>query len=134
MPFEADDYLSRHFKTGGADLAKRIDELVALVVSETSPNLALYREMFVTVTRMAQADRNRWDAKIMLQTLREMEHAFSRLEQFKRRRKVTANEFCLDIRAHVPDFIKEQRSAVGLFELAFAPCRRAGEGALFMTK
>ncbi|MCZ4127669.1 LOG family protein [Stutzerimonas balearica] len=89
MPFEADDYLSRHFKTGGADLAKRIDELVALVVSETSPNLALYREMFVTVTRMAQADRNRWDAKIMLQTLREMEHAFSRLEQFKRRRKVT---------------------------------------------
>ncbi|MFX8949735.1 hypothetical protein ABTM92_19490, partial [Acinetobacter baumannii] len=38
---------------------------------------------------MAQADRNRWDAKIMLQTLREMEHAFSVLEQFKRRRKVT---------------------------------------------
>ena len=45
--------------------------------------------MLFTVTRMAQADRNRWDAKIMLQTLREMEHAFSVLEQFKRRRKVT---------------------------------------------
>ncbi|MCF7203046.1 TIGR00730 family Rossman fold protein [Pseudomonas oligotrophica] len=89
MPFDPDDYLARHFKTGGADLASRIDELVALVVADTSPNLALYREMLVTVMRMAQADRSRWDAKIMLQTMREMEHAFSRLDQFKRRRKVT---------------------------------------------
>src|SRR3546814_19738048 len=45
--------------------------------------------MLVTVMRMAQADRSRWDAKILLQTMREMEHAFSRLDQFKRRRKVT---------------------------------------------
>jgi uncharacterized protein (TIGR00730 family) len=45
--------------------------------------------MLTTVIRMAQADRNRWDAKIMLQTLREMERAFSTLEKFKRRRKVT---------------------------------------------
>ncbi|MCW3149091.1 LOG family protein [Stutzerimonas stutzeri] len=89
MPFEPDDYLSRHFKTSGVDLASKIDELVALVVPETSPNLPLYREMLVTVMRMAQADRSRWDAKILLQTMREMEHAFSRLDQFKRRRKVT---------------------------------------------
>src|SRR5690606_1565587 len=46
-------------------------------------------EMLSTVIRMAQADRNRWDAKIMLQTLRELEQAFTVLEQFKRRRKVT---------------------------------------------
>lgn len=89
MPFEPDDYLSRHFQTSGIDLAQKVDELVGLVVPHESPNLSLYREMVTTVVRMAQADRNRWDAKIMLQTLREMEHAFSVLEQFKRRRKVT---------------------------------------------
>lgn len=89
MPFESDDYLSRHFKTSGAELSKKIDELVALVVPSNSQNLPLYREMLVTVMRMAQADRSRWDAKILLQTMREMEHAFSRLDQFKRRRKVT---------------------------------------------
>lgn len=89
MPFEPDDYLSRHFKTSGPELTKKIDELAALAVPPGSQNLPLYREMLVTVMRMAQADRSRWDAKILLQTMREMEHAFSRLDQFKRRRKVT---------------------------------------------
>ncbi|WP_217476734.1 TIGR00730 family Rossman fold protein [Stutzerimonas stutzeri] len=89
MPFDPDDYLSRHFSTSGTELSKKLDELVALVVPPTSQNLPLYREMLVTVMRMAQADRSRWDAKILLQTMREMEHAFSRLDQFKRRRKVT---------------------------------------------
>ncbi|MNQ03571.1 putative lysine decarboxylase [compost metagenome] len=89
MPYESDDYLSRHFQTSGIDLTDKVDELVTLVVPGDSPNLPLYRDMLITVIRMAQADRNRWDAKIMLQTLREMEHAFSSLEQFKRRRKVT---------------------------------------------
>ncbi|VXB72351.1 Cytochrome D ubiquinol oxidase subunit II [Pseudomonas sp. 8AS] len=89
MPYESDDYLSRHFQTGGIDLTDKIEELASLVVPPASPNLPLYQEMLTTVVRMAQADRNRWDAKIMLQTLREMEHAFSALEQFKRRRKVT---------------------------------------------
>ena len=89
MPYEPDDYLSRHFQTSGIDLTSKVEELAALVVPANSPNLPLYQEMITTVIRMAQADRNRWDAKIMLQTLREMEDAFSRLEQFKRRRKVT---------------------------------------------
>ncbi|PTU75389.1 LOG family protein [Pseudomonas mangrovi] len=89
MPFESDEYLSRHYQTSGIDLAEKIDELVNLAAASGSPNTALYREMLVTVIRMAQADRNRWDAKIMLQTLREMENAFASLEQFKRRRKVT---------------------------------------------
>lgn len=89
MSFEPDDYLSRHFKTSGTDLSKMLDELVAQVVPPTSQNSALYREMLVTVMRMAQADRSRWDAKILLQTMREMEHAFSRLDEYKRRRKVT---------------------------------------------
>ena len=89
MPYQADDYLSRHFQTSGIDLASKIDQLVELASASTSPNRALYREMMVTVIRMAQADRNRWDAKIMLQTLREMENSFRTLEPFKRRRKVT---------------------------------------------
>lgn len=90
MPYEADDYFaSRHFQTSGADLSARIDELAALAVPESSQNQKFYREMLLTVVRMAQADRSRWDAKIMLQTMREMEHAFNRLDQFKRRRKVT---------------------------------------------
>ncbi|MET1076569.1 MAG: LOG family protein [Pseudomonas sp.] len=89
MRYEPDDYLTRHFQTSGIDLASKVDELVALSAPGTSQNLALYRDMLITVIRMAQADRNRWDAKIMLQTLREMEHAFSALERFKRRRKVT---------------------------------------------
>lgn len=89
MPHEADDYLSRHFQISGIDLNSKVDELSNLATPPASPNLKLYREMLSTVIRMAQADRSRWDAKIMLQTLREMEHAFSTLEQFKRRRKVT---------------------------------------------
>lgn len=89
MPYEPDDYLARHFQASGIDLKDKVDELTSLAVPASSPNLPLYREMLMTVARMAQADRNRWDAKIMLQTLREMENAFSRLEQFKRRRKVT---------------------------------------------
>lgn len=89
MPYEPDDYLSRHFQSSGIDLGTKVDELTSLVAPANSPNRLLYRDMITTVIRMAQADRNRWDAKIMLQTLREMEHAFCVLEQFKRRRKVT---------------------------------------------
>lgn len=89
MSLETDDYLSRHFRTSSVDLSKKVDELVDQIVVPTSPNLELYREMLVTVIRMAQADRSRWDAKILLQTMREMEHAFTVLERFKRRRKVT---------------------------------------------
>ncbi|OEO23828.1 cytochrome D ubiquinol oxidase subunit II [Pseudomonas sp. J237] len=89
MPYEADDYLSRHVQTTSIDVASYLDQLTALITPPDSPNQSLYREMLTTVVRMAQADRNRWDAKIMLQTLREMEHAFCALERFKRRRKVT---------------------------------------------
>jgi uncharacterized protein (TIGR00730 family) len=89
MPDEPADYMSRHVQISGVDLNSKIEELSTLSTPPGSPNLTLYQDMLSTVTRMAQADRNRWDAKIMLQTLREMEHAFNALEQFKRRRKVT---------------------------------------------
>ncbi|MBU1329234.1 MAG: LOG family protein [Gammaproteobacteria bacterium] len=89
MPDTPDDYLSRHFQTSEIDLGERITALATQVTPPGSANLTLYRDMLATVARMAQADRNRWDAKIMLQTLRELEQAFSLLERFKRRRKVT---------------------------------------------
>ncbi|HKM26376.1 MAG TPA: TIGR00730 family Rossman fold protein [Thiopseudomonas sp.] len=89
MSFQNDDYLARQYQVSSIDLDSKIDELLKLAVPPTSPNLELYREMMLTVARMAEADRNRWDAKIMMQTLREMEASFSLLERFKRRRKVT---------------------------------------------
>jgi uncharacterized protein (TIGR00730 family) len=89
MPYESDAYLSRHFQVNNPELSKNVDELSKLATPPGSPNLELYRNMLSTVTRMAQADRSRWDAKIMEQTLHEMEHAFSTLERFKRKRKVT---------------------------------------------
>ena len=82
------DYLARHWQTGSSELQTRVDELLALIHSG-SENLELYRDMLLSIVRMAQADRDRWDAKIMRQTIRELEEAFARLEQFKRRRKVT---------------------------------------------
>jgi uncharacterized protein (TIGR00730 family) len=88
-PDSQDDYLSRHVQVSAEDLSQKIDELLAHTVPANSPNQSLYRDMLLTVIRMAQADRNRWDAKIMMQTMREMEHAFRSLEQYKRRRKVT---------------------------------------------
>ena len=82
------DYLSRHWQTGGTGIQQKVDELIEMSAGK-SDNASLYRDMILDVIRMAQADRNRWDAKIMLQTIRELEQAFARLELFKRRRKVT---------------------------------------------
>ncbi|RHW21784.1 LOG family protein [Pseudomonas jilinensis] len=82
------DYLNRHWQTTGEGVQQKLDELVELTAGN-SGNAELYREMLHGVVRMAQADRNRWDAKIMLQTIRELEQAFARLDQFKRSRKVT---------------------------------------------
>lgn len=84
-----EDYLSRHVQPSGADINYHLEQLITQCTPSTSANAALYKEMLTTVVRMAQADRNRWDAKIMLQTLKEMESAFAALEPFKRRRKVT---------------------------------------------
>lgn len=89
MDDHANAHLPRPPHDSSSQLAASLDQLAAQITPPDSPNLALYREMLATVARMAQADRNRWDAKIMLQTLREMERAFSVLERFKQRRKVT---------------------------------------------
>lgn len=87
MPYIPNDVLSRHFQDNAIDLTK-IEEQLDLV-APNSPNLPLYRDMMLTVLRMAQDDRNRWNAKITLQALRELDNAFRVLEQFRGRRKVT---------------------------------------------
>lgn len=89
MPYESDERVPPHFRISDVDLNKKVEELSSLSAPLNSPNTKLYQAMLSTVVRMAQADRSRWDAKIMQQTLREMEHAFSALEPFKQRRKVT---------------------------------------------
>ena len=61
------DYLSRHWQTGSSEIPAKVDELIQLCAAE-SENAPLYRDMLLDVIRMAQADRNRWDAKIMLHT------------------------------------------------------------------
>ena len=89
MSFEDENYLARQYQVSSLDLDSKVEELLQIALPPTSENFELYREMMLTVTRMAEDDRNRWDAKIMLKTLREMEASFSMLERFKRRRKVT---------------------------------------------
>ena len=84
-----DDHANGDLPASGDALAAELDALAARITPAGSANGALYREMLATVARMAQADRNRWDAKIMLQTLRELERAFAMLERFRQRRKVT---------------------------------------------
>ena len=88
MPYEPNDRLLRHFEANGADLTQQVDAQLQLV-APNSPNIPLYRDMILTVLRMAKDDRNRWNAKITLQAIRELDNAFRVLEQFKGRRKVT---------------------------------------------
>ncbi|UFH50338.1 LOG family protein [Pseudomonas sp. KNUC1026] len=88
MPYKADPRLAEHFLAQGLEMAEQVDAQLQQV-APTSPNLALYRDMLLTVLRMAQDDHNRWNAKITLQTLRELDHAFRTLERFRPRRKVT---------------------------------------------
>ncbi|MFJ4144306.1 TIGR00730 family Rossman fold protein [Pseudomonas sp. NPDC089734] len=88
MPYVPNEALTQHFQSNGLDITRKIEEHIQQVAPD-SPNLPLYRDMILTVLRMAEDDRNRWNAKITLQTLRELDSAFRVLERFKGRRKVT---------------------------------------------
>lgn len=88
MPDQSNDLLTRHFPDNGTDLAQQVEAQLNLI-APSSPNIPLYRDMILTVLRMAQDDRDRWNAKITLKAIRELDHAFRVLEQFKGRRKVT---------------------------------------------
>ena len=88
MPDQPSDTLQPHFENKGLNLACQVDEQLQKVAPD-SPNRPLYREMMLTVLRMAHDDLDRWNAKITLQAIRELERTFRVLEQFKGRRKVT---------------------------------------------
>ena len=88
MPYQSNDLLTRHFQSKGADLTSQVEAQLNQI-APNSPNIPLYRDMVLTVLRMAEDDLNRWNAKITLRAIRELDHAFRVLEQFKGRRKVT---------------------------------------------
>jgi uncharacterized protein (TIGR00730 family) len=88
MPYLPDESLTDHFKTTGSGVLEAVEAQLARL-APNSANIPLYRDMVLTVLRMAQEDRNRWNAKITLQTLRELDHAFRVLENHRGRRKVT---------------------------------------------
>ncbi|WP_343585187.1 LOG family protein [Pseudomonas sp.] len=87
MPYQSSELLFSHFRDNNIDLSN-IDAQLQLV-APNSPNLPLYRDMMLTVLRMAHDDTDRWSAKITLQALRELDHSFRTLERYKGRRKVT---------------------------------------------
>lgn len=89
MSYETDEFMERQYLVSDVNIGERVNELISAAVPPNSPNIELYREMMLTVARMAECDRSRWDAKIMMQTLKELEASFTLLDRFKRRRKVT---------------------------------------------
>nr|MBS0019040.1 TIGR00730 family Rossman fold protein [Gammaproteobacteria bacterium] len=84
-----ENFLERHWQVGRPELREKLDELLALTGGAKSANAALYREMLWSLIRLIQEDIDRWDAKITSHALRELEHAFTTLRQYRRRRKVT---------------------------------------------
>ncbi len=83
-----DPWLNKHWRTAQPELAERIDKLLT-VAGGNQANAVLYRDMVRSILRMQQRDADRWDAKIMANSLREMEQGFARLAQFKHQRKVS---------------------------------------------
>lgn len=88
MPYQPDQQLSSHFSSNGLDLTAQVDAQLQRIAPD-SANLSLYRDMMLTVLRMAQEDGNRWNAKITLQALRELSQAFRVLEEYRGQPKVT---------------------------------------------
>lgn len=87
MPYQSNDLLYSHFRDHDIDLSY-IDAQLERVAPD-SPNLPLYRDMMLTVLRMAHDDADRWSTKITLQALRELDQSFRALRRHKHRRKVT---------------------------------------------
>ena len=59
MPYQPNDLLNRHFQESGPDLISQVEEQLSRV-SPNSPNIPIYRDMILTVLRMAQEDHNSW--------------------------------------------------------------------------
>jgi uncharacterized protein (TIGR00730 family) len=84
-----ENFLDHHWQVGRPELREKLDELLDLAGGAKSANAALYHEMLWSLIRLIQEDVDRWDAKITSHALLELENTFTRLRQYRRRRKVT---------------------------------------------
>lgn len=89
MDNEQENELNRHYSPSSIELNKKIDELIKMALPCGAKEDKLYKELFLTVVRLVQAERGHWDTKIAKNALSEMEQGFRLLERFKRHRKVT---------------------------------------------
>lgn len=125
MPYLPNESLSQHF-SDDSSVPNAVDALLARLAPH-SPNTPMYRDMLLTVLRMAQEDRNRWSTKITLQTLRELDHAFRVLETHRGRRKVTVFGSARTPREH-PVYALAQRLGEALAQADLMVITGAGGG------
>ncbi len=84
-----ENLLDRHYHVDQPELRACIDEFLRLAGASASDQVDLYRAMLWTCARIAQEDLDRWDVKILTNTLGELFQAFGELRHYHRRRKVT---------------------------------------------
>lgn len=84
-----EECLDRHWQVSQPELNKKITELLVLSGAQSTENAALYREILGTIVQLIQEDLNRWDAKIVNNTISELHKGLVTLKQYSRRRKVT---------------------------------------------
>lgn len=125
MPYLPNELLAQHF-SNDRSVPSDVDALLARLAPD-GPNTAMYRDMLLTVLRMAQEDRNRWNTKITLQTLRELDHAFRVLETHRGRRKVTVFGSARTPREH-PVYALAQRLGEALAQADLMVITGAGGG------
>lgn len=83
------EYLARHYQVSKPQIEDKVAELIELASGSNQDNQSFYRMMMMTIIKLIEEDTERWDVKIITQTLKELERSFTLLSQFKRRRKVT---------------------------------------------
>lgn len=82
-------YLDRHWQVSQPELHDKIHELLTLTGGAKSDNASYYKAMLWSLVHLIQADLDRWDAKIVNYTLRDLNKALTTLQRYKRRRKAT---------------------------------------------
>lgn len=83
------EFFGRHEQLCDGKLNETIDKLIDLAGNTNHENTPLYRTILFNIVKLIQEDSERWDIKILRQALKELEHSFTLLRQFRRRRKAT---------------------------------------------
>ncbi len=124
----SDPWLNKHWRTAQPELASAIDDLLELAGGEPR-NAFLYRDIIRTAVRMHQRRADRWDAKILANTVREMDAAFVRLTQFHHQRKVTIFGSAR-VRPDAAEYQLARRLGARLVELDHMVITGAGPGVM----